>query len=1197
MSWRRILLLSIALVSTLSVATWALLQNSDFATDFVRRALREAFVTEVQLAGTTVHVQAGRLEIEGLEVADPTAQGRALLRVERGHVDASFTPDAGALTARSVVLDGVHLEAGPLLPSLSQVLRAGDPSAPAGERPSLPAVELRSGTATLHLREGQPPLVFDRFEVSATPLDGEPHILQVRGALHLAAPAAAMKLEGQVDVATGAARFALETAGVACTPEIAARFARLADVDEPALDVGGHVDSLRLLCTLAAAPQSAPPAPPRFELDVRCSAVHVRAPALPSVVRSADLRLFVDTSQQGGLLQADISQRDEGGDVTLRARLTQLGAAERLGVTIDAKGRDVVVDQDVLAALRTFPIGRNVVAALKPTSGRADIDFYIKDPHRPSVETEMDLHLRDFRMSYAGFGEDEQRVGFPLPLEHGSGTVRLRGRALLLQEVRASIPDTAGGGDVTLEGRITFPRGAATRTSLDIRGRRVAFRADLRDALAALLRDEGALYDRLAPSGSADVHVRVRPRDELPGGFDVEIQPRGAAMRWEGFPYALTDLQGRIEVRGADARFDLSGRHGEGELSMQGRIPLQQRGPSAGGFEAVVELDKLTIDEELRAGVAVVVPELDQQWRGAAPTGRLSGTVKVWRPRPEDDLHHDVQLMLDGVDLALPLAPWRAEQLQGQVLVQGAGPSARIDFDALRGTLTNGSTAPAQLALLGHLESGARVVRDLAFVVRDLQLDEQLGQTLEALGALELETWRSLAPSGRVDLVVRERAAPDAAPDVRVVVQLADVRSDARMLPRAAENMTGELHIGGGQLTFRDVRGRLGDATVHCTNGRVRQLGDGDGRTEISFDVHAKDFPVDGGLANLFSGPLHESILQRHLRGRADVDGLRLQFLVPATSSTQPFSTRIGGAVGLDGVDVTLGTGRDGIRLVDLRGVVVLADSIVTETGGQLVGTLSRSSLSLFGHQLEAAEMTFTADAEQLTIPTLKARLHEGELRHAVSERPAVRYLLPGAKAPDGRLSTELQFARIDVFSLLSASGWQNSPYKGLASGELRLDRLDGNQVVGAVASGRLSLERADLGKVPLFKAIYAQLPAADQPRFNELDVSFELDEQRVRFEQLEIRSELLAATGAGALDLDGYLDVKMKLDNLLGQSADPLVMPLIDYLAKNLVSFRLFGHLRDLQASTDFLRARTPQRQPVLPIPPARTPPRGAGY
>ncbi|MCK5943382.1 MAG: hypothetical protein KAI24_15480, partial [Planctomycetes bacterium] len=412
-----------------------------------------------------------------------------------------------------------------------------------------------------------------------------------------------------------------------------------------------------------------------------------------------------------------------------------------------------------------------------------------------------------------------------------------------------------------------------------------------------------------------------------------------------------------------------------------------------------------------------------------------------------------------------------------------------------------------------------------------------------------------------------------------------------------AEHMTGELHVERGELTFRDVRGKLGGTTVHCANGRVRQLPAEDGRTEISFDVHAKDFPVDDGLANLFSGPLRAAVIERHLRGKCDVDGLRLRFRVPVGDSRQPFTTTIGGAIGLDGVDMQLGKGRDGIRVHHLTGMVVLADSTVTDTGGQLVGTLSRGSLSLFGHPFEAAEATFVADAQQLTIHTLKTRIHDGELRHAGSETPALSYLLPAPNVPEGRLSADLQFDRVDVFSLLNTSGWTNPPYSGFASGRVTLARLDGSNVVGAEAEGSLKIERANLGKVPLFTAIYAQLPPADQPRFNELDLAFRLTDHLMRFDRLEIRSDILAAKGKGKLNLDGYLDVEMQLDNLLGQSADPLVMPLIDYLAKELVSFRLYGHLRDLRASTEFIGSRTPARPPVLPMPPKRPKSSSPGY
>ncbi|MFN3241516.1 MAG: hypothetical protein ACE37K_08380 [Planctomycetota bacterium] len=1196
MSWRRILLLSIALVSVLAVATWALLQNSDVATEFVRREVQNVFATRAEVASTAIGLEAGRLQIEGFELADPTQPERALVRIAKGRLDAQLDPFGAGIAPRHVVVEGLEIEAGPTFPTAAQLLKPREASTDGGVDLDLPVVEVRSGKATLHLCEDERPLVLDGLDVTVVPHHTDRRKLQITGSLALTEPAAALQLRGEVDLESGAARLSISTEAVTCSQQVVAYLARLAQVDQQALDVGGEIESLRVTCLIP--PHTAAVRTPTFEVEARCSDVHVNAPDLPAIVRHADVQLLVSTAQ-GGVVQATISQHNETGAIDVRARITELDASgdDLPKLELDAKGRDVVVDGNVLAALRTFPIGKRVVEALRPTAGRADIDLYLHNPHIPGGDAEIDLQLRDVAMSFHGFGDGEQRIGFPMPLEHASGRVRLRNDILLLRDMKASIPASAGGGEVTLRGRIEVRRGRGDDTSLDIEGTGVAFRDDLRTALATLLRDDGELYDRLAPEGRADVHVVVRPRSELAGGFGVEVTPQGASMRWAGFPYELKDLRGSIRVRMADARFDLTGRHGDGGLTMRGRIPLDKQHGPEDGFEAVIDLDQLAVDDDLRQGVAVVVRELDAQWQKAMPSGRLSGKVKVWRPLHDDPLFHDVRLQLDDVDLDLPLAPWRATGLRGQVLVQGSGPTARIDFDALRGSLTNGVAEPARLALLGHLESGPDVVRDLAFVVRDLELCEQLGKSLDDLGALGFETWDSLQPSGRVDLVVRERLQPESDPDLQVVVQLVDVRSDARMLPKPAEHMTGELHIEGGELTFRDVRGELGGATVRCYNGRVRQVGADDDRTEIAFDVHAKDFPVDDGLANLFTGPLRKAVLDRHLRGKADVDGLRLRFRVPGPDSGKPFTTTIGGAIGLDGVDMQLGTGRDGIRVLNLHGMVSLADSTVTETGGQLVGTLSRGSLSLFGHPFEAVETTFTADARKLTIHTLKTRIHDGELRHAKTDAPALSYLLPAANVPEGRLSADLQFDRVDVFTLLSTSGWRNPPYTGLASGRMTLSRLDGNNVVGAEAAGTLQIERADLGKVPLFTAIYAQLPPANQPRFNQLDMTFRLTDHLMSFDRLEVRSEILAAKGSGKLNLDGYLDVEMELDNLLGQSADPLVMPLIDYLAKNLVSFRLYGHLRDLHASTEFLGSRTPDRPPVLPMPPKRPKSSSPGY
>jgi hypothetical protein len=222
--------------------------------------------------------------------------------------------------------------------------------------------------------------------------------------------------------------------------------------------------------------------------------------------------------------------------------------------------------------------------------------------------------------------------------------------------------------------------------------------------------------------------------------------------------------------------------------------------------------------------------------------------------------------------------------------------------------------------------------------------------------------------------------------------------------------------------------------------------------------------------------------------------------------------------------------------------------------------------------------------------------LHGGRLQGGGEAGPALRYRLPCPAEPDGALAADVAFADVDVNLFLAASGWRQPPYRGAAAGAIRLQRLAGSDVVGAAGDGELRLTRADLGVVPLFTAIYAQLPAADQPRFDGLDLAFQVRDGVANFPRLEVRSNVLAARGAGTLGFDGYLDVGLTLANLLGDSADPFVMPLLSYLAQNIVTFHLHGYLNDLQAEKRWLTEDAPTRRGIAPTPPAARPARRPG-
>ena len=55
--------------------------------------------------------------------------------------------------------------------------------------------------------------------------------------------------------------------------------------------------------------------------------------------------------------------------------------------------------------------------------------------------------------------------------------------------------------------------------------------------------------------------------------------------------------------------------------------------------------------------------------------------------------------------------------------------------------------------------------------------------------------------------------------------------------------------------------------------------------------------------------------------------------------------------------------------------------------------------------------------------------------------------------------------------------------------------------------------------------------------------------------------------------------------------------MPFVDFLTQNIVSFHLFGHLRDLHAEKRWVTERSPTRRKVLPMPPFRERPARPDY
>lgn len=1192
MSWRRILILTAGFLLLLLAGTGFALQRAGAATTLVRRALAQLLDTDFELGGADLGIATGTLTLRDLRIWPsplPGAAARAmppLLHAERVEIGIDTNPLGDLLAVHSVGIDGLEIQLALVdgrLPDFGRLLRLPAREGPS-EAPRLPPITLRQGRLQVAPEPGGPALELHAITLQALPLrDGAgtktANRIELAGQATMPELSRPLELVGSVDLTAGSARLATNLVEQHIDRDLLQRFAAWLPNPLPAGDLGA--DLRRLSLQLIVDPATEPGA--RIELDAELDAIDCSIAGLPYPLRGGRLHARA-SSADDGRVQALFAMDGPRGAIEVTARATGLLHTPAIEVRGHAKG--LRIDTDALRALQGFAAGRNIVRALAPTEGTADLELFLRDPGRDSEIVDLDLHLRDVALAYHGFGAEEQRVGFPLPVHGASGHVHLRGPVLSIEDVQAHLPADAGGGEVTLDGRVEFGAGAERdRVSIDLRAPRVSFSPPLRRAFGRLLGDDGALYDEFDPAGSAAVTLRVRPTDGSGSDWQVRVQPLDMELSWRRFPYRLAPVTGEVVAQDGCVELQLEGRHGATRMSARGRLLAPPDAPGAitsGRIELRLHANDIAFDADLRRATTTLAPGIDNVWNELMATGSTDADARVWREHGDEELAYDVRLAVKQGNATPDFLPLPTTSVHGDVFVFGRGSSQRIEIDALRGQVRGDDGSIAELAVVGTVSTAPHHREDIIAVVRDLRLDESLGRALQRNEALTEATWQALQPSGKVDAVCRHQRTDKASPRLHLIVHLRGVTSNASMLPRPATDVSGELEIDGGEVRFANLHALIGGVPVHCLHGHVKP-DPGRRQTEIAFVVSAQRFPVDDQLANLFQGPLRQAVLDRQMRGFANIDELSLRFLVPdADGDPASFTTVVQGRVEALGIELLIGT-----RLEGVRGIVRIDESEVTGIGGSLRGTIGNGAVRFLQHAFEELHAKFTASAEQVSFRDVGCTLHGGAVRAATADREALVYHLPTRMAPDGRVNADLVVQGLRLQQLLQRSGLPNTPYHGTVDGRLTVHDLRGADLVDLDAEGRLSIADAYLGDVPIFTAIYALLPEQDRPRFNNLEASFRVKNRELQLRNLQLRSPLLAVNGKGSMTMEGYLDIVLVLDRLFGGSADLLLLPpVVQLITSNLVRFHLFGHLRDLQAEQRWFAQSDPRRRPLLPLP-----------
>ena len=474
-------------------------------------------------------------------------------------------------------------------------------------------------------------------------------------------------------------------------------------------------------------------------------------------------------------------------------------------------------------------------------------------------------------------------------------------------------------------------------------------------------------------------------------------------------------------------------------------------------------------------------------------------------------------------------------------------------------------------------EAGEKI--DMSTIVRDLDLNSELADTLDFAGILSRSTWDVMRPSGTVDVASHHRKQPgseELGHELRVLLR--DVSSHAEWLPYPATGLSGEIRVADEIGEFDDIRGMVKESRVAASDGRIEHA---DGESRFRATISAVSLPVDERFSNLLSGPLKAAFDERQVRGTIEVPGLDLAFRFPDVGDG--FELVMRGSVVAKDTSMVLVT-----PIEEIHGLLEFEESVIWRDGGNVVCTASDVSANILGHRISDLGGRLSAVPERVRIEDVGLSMHSGRIESGGPDGLAMTYELATEE-----LTANLRWSQLSLTEFLRAVGSDSSVWRGTMSGALDLERMVRADLVDARGRGTLRIDDGKLGEVPMFTAIYGFLEPRNRPQFDALELVVDVHDRLIELERMELKSPIVEVTGSGTVGMDGYLDIVLEFPDFFASASDWLFLPkVLQAITSPLVRFHVFGYMRSPQARPRWLFQDDPDRRSIDPIP-ARPPTR----
>ena len=729
----------------------------------------------------------------------------------------------------------------------------------------------------------------------------------------------------------------------------------------------------------------------------------------------------------------------------------------------------------------------------------------------------------------------------PYPVERATGTFRfgndpVTGREMLeIVDVTGHGPVAGPNANAVLNVRGTIsPLDETAGADIHVTGRDINAEPRLVQSLPPLTQHAVLNFDAdrtgKLPTFLGDFGVDVSRTVGLgrPWTITTRLTLRDAVGKFKGFPYPLKNVSGSLQVFDDHVEIDkLVMPAGGGTGGLTGTVSWARHDPVTN--EPLIQTD-LAVTARGVAFDDDLLNALPASRRGELAklglTGRLDvdGTVRPAAPDSEEPAV-DLSIKLKDGRAKPPAMPVTIDGLRVDVRVKGERADVRSFEGMLAGaTITGAATADA-------VGDTTRVSADARVTALDVAQ-----APIDALPPDAAKAVRSLHAAGLVDANVHYES--DSAYRVEVRPRRLSVTPD--VLPLEFDATGGRVVVTPGRVTLDKLTADTGDASVSLGGTVDPVTGDAD------VSLAGRNLVIGPELTRALPGVLQEVIGSLALSGPIAVDCPKLVLRQPTTRPAAPARTVFDARLWLQKAKTYVGAEWSGVT-----GNLAVSGVVDGNALTRLDGKISADDATFAGRQVSRMSATLTKwpDGDTLRIGDINARIAGGQIAGRVDT-------LLNKKDPRFSLDLRVRGAKVGELT-------QDDAIDGTLDASLAMEgRWDDNRT--RRGRGDVLVQGREMAKVPMVFGLMqiANLAVPNREPIRQAAMRYTVEGQRIRLDQIDLRSNQNVMAGDGMLDFDKKtVDLNLSLADSAADSL-PIFGDLIKSARQDLLKLHLHGDL-----------------------------------